>query len=160
MATLETERSPIEQAMPTARPAICRAWSAARNTARVIEELTAGIANCDPALITVFVSSNLPYEDIVAPLSAIYPEVPLVGCTTAGSLTCDSYEADGSIAIAFDRAAFSFETCLLTALRRYSMAQGGEAIEAAYFRLLRTLDPERANYFALLLVAGREVGRE
>src|SRR3546814_4602059 len=100
MATLETERSPIEQAMPTARPAICRAWSAARNPARVIEELTAGIANCDPALITVFVSSNLPYEDIVAPLSAIYPEVPLVGCTTAGSLTCDSYEADGSIAIA------------------------------------------------------------
>src|SRR3546814_10187119 len=77
MATLETERSPIEQAMPTARPAICRAWSAARNPARVIEELTAGIANCDPALITVFVSSNLPYEDIVAPLSAIYPEVPL-----------------------------------------------------------------------------------
>src|SRR3546814_20126742 len=65
MATLETERSPIEQAMPTARPAICRAWSAARNPARVIEELTAGIANCDPALITVFVSSNLPYEDIV-----------------------------------------------------------------------------------------------
>src|SRR3546814_6986342 len=82
MATLETERSPIEQAMPTARPAICRAWSAARNPARVIEELTAGIANCDPALITVFVSSNLPYEDIVAPLSAIYPAVPLVGCTT------------------------------------------------------------------------------
>src|SRR3546814_18853987 len=93
-----TEGSHIEQANPTARPAIWRAWSAARNPARVIEELTAGIANCDPALITVFVSSNLPYEDIVAPLSAIYPEVPLVGCTTAGSLTCDSYEADGSIA--------------------------------------------------------------
>jgi hypothetical protein len=120
----------------------------------VIEELTAGIAGCDPALITVFVSSNLPYEDIVAPLSAAYPDVPLVGCTTAGSLTCESYEADGSIAVAFDRAAFSFETCLLTSLRSYSMAQGGEAIEAAYFRLLRKLEPERENFFAMLLVDG------
>src|SRR3546814_1568872 len=94
--------------------------SAARNPALVIAELTAGIADCDPALIAVFVSSNLPYEDIVAPLSAAYRGVPLVGCTTAGSLTCESYEADGSIAIAFDRAAFSFETCLLTALRSRS----------------------------------------
>src|SRR3546814_11091773 len=82
MATLETERSPIEQAMPTERPAICRAWSAARNPARVIEELTAGIANCDPALITVFVSSNLPSEDILAPLSDISPEGPLAACPT------------------------------------------------------------------------------
>src|SRR3546814_13542651 len=93
MATLETERPPIEQATPTARPAICRAWSAARNPARVTEELTAGIATCDPALITVFVSSNLPYEAIVAPLSHISPELPLVGCTTAGRLPCDRTKA-------------------------------------------------------------------
>src|SRR3546814_13323772 len=98
------------------------AWSAARNPARVIEELTAGIANCDPALITVFVSSNLPYEDIVALLSATYPEVPLVGCITAGSLTCDSYEAAGSPAHAFARAALSSATYLITVLRHFSVA--------------------------------------
>src|SRR3546814_18136912 len=34
------------------------------------------------------------------------------------------------------------------------MAQGGEAIEAAYFRLLRKLEPERENFFAMLLVDG------
>src|SRR3546814_10137767 len=111
MATLESDRS-ADVAATAARPAIARAWSAARNPALVIAELTAGIADCDPALIAVFVSSNLPYEDIVAPLSAAYPGVPLVGCTTAGSLPCESYEADGSIAIAFDRAAFSFDTWL------------------------------------------------
>jgi hypothetical protein len=162
MATLETDRDGTDpgaaERTPAphmgARPAIARAWSAARNPVRVIEELNAGITDCDPALITLFVSSNLPYEDIVAPLSAAYPGVPLVGCTTAGSLTRESYEADGSIAIAFDRAAFSFETCLLTSLRTYSMAQGGEAIEAAYFRLLRKLEPERENFFAMLLVDG------
>ena len=162
MATLETDRSttelgnesPTAPAAKPARPAIARAWSAARNPARVIEELSAGITGCDPALITVFVSSNLPYEDIVAPLSAAFPDVPLVGCTTAGSLTRESYEADGSIALSFDRASFSFETCLLTSLRNYSMAQGGEAIEAAYFRLLRKLEPERENFFAMLLVDG------
>jgi len=154
MATMESERTAIESTGPTGRPVICRAWSAARNPALVIEDLRAGIAGCEPALITVFVSSNLPYEDIVTPLSASYPGVPLVGCTTAGSLTCDSYEAGGSIAIAFDRAAFSFETCLLASLRNYSMAQGGEAIEAAYFRLLRKLEPERENFFAMLLVDG------
>lgn len=155
MASMTTDAPPVaERPAAKARPAIARAWSAARNPARVIEELHAGICGCDPALITVFVSSNLPYEDIVAPLSEAFPGVPLVGCTTAGSLTCESYEADGSIAIAFDRAAFGFETCLLTNLRDFSMAQGGEAIEAAYFRLLRKLEPERENFFAMLLVDG------
>ncbi len=87
MATMSTEPGAAERHAATARPAIARAWSAARNPARVIEELCAGITDCDPALITVFVSSNLPYEDIVGPLSQAFPEVPLVGCTTAGSLT-------------------------------------------------------------------------
>src|SRR3546814_20851279 len=105
MATLESDRS-ADVAATAARPAIARAWSAARNPALVIAELTAGIAACDPALIAVFVSSNLPYEDIVAPLPAAYRRVPLVGCTTAGSLPCDSYAAAAPIAIAFDRAAF------------------------------------------------------
>src|SRR3546814_18548330 len=107
MATRESDR-PADVAATAARPAIARAWSAARNPALVIAELTAGIADCDPALIAVFVSSNLPSEDIVAPLSAAYRGVPLVGCTTAGRLTCGSYEATGPIAIAFDRPAPRF----------------------------------------------------
>ena len=52
MATLETDRSASDlgtdhtagPAAKPARPAIARAWSAARNPARVIEELSAGFA--------------------------------------------------------------------------------------------------------------------
>lgn len=136
------------------RPIVARAWSSARDADEAIAELKGGISGCDAALIAVFVSSNLPYAEIVKSLSAAYPDAKLVGCTTAGSLTPDGYEADGSIVIAFDRSAFSFETCLLTDLRNYSMAGGGEAIERSYFHLLRQLEPERENFFAMLLIDG------
>ncbi|WP_099867525.1 FIST N-terminal domain-containing protein [Pararhizobium haloflavum] len=134
--------------------ALRKAWSGARNPAHVLKDLIAGISVGDPAMIALFVSSSLPYEEIVGPLSAAFPGVPLVGCTTAGSLTEDCYEAGGAIAIAFDRSAFSFEVALLTNLRQYSVARGVEQIETAYFRLLRELDQDRSSLFAMLLVDG------
>lgn len=134
--------------------AIRRAWSGARNPSRVLDELVAGIGASDPAMIALFVSSSLPYEEVVEPLARAFPDTLLVGCTTAGSMTQDCYESGGAIAIAFDKATFSFETCLLTNLREFSMARGGELIETAYYKLLRELDPDRSNLFAMLLVDG------
>lgn len=136
------------------RPIVARAWSTARTPSIAIDELLAGIAGCDPALIAVFVSSSLPYDEIVRSLAAAYPSSRLAGCTTAGSLTPRTYEADGALVVAFDRSAFSFEVCLLTKLNEYAMAEGGRAIEAAYSQLLRQLEPERENFFAMLLVDG------
>lgn len=148
------ELAELRDASTNARPVIARAWSGSRKPECIIEELTAGIAGCDPTLIATFISSSLPYEEVVQPLSEAFPHATLVGCTTAGSLTRDCYEAGGAIAVAFDRASFSFETCSLPNLRNYSMKRGGEAIETAYYRLLRELEPERANLFAMLLVDG------
>ena len=138
----------------TRAPVVFRAWSKSRNPVRMLEELKRGLGDCDPALIALFVSSNLPYEDVVGPLAAAYPQAELVGCTTAGSLTSSYYEGDGAVAVAFDRSAFSFEICLLQKLGSFSMAASGEAIEAAYFQLLRKLDPDQQNFFAMLLVDG------
>lgn len=136
------------------RPIVAKAWSSARQPAEIIGELMSGIVGCNPTLIAVFISSSLPYGEIVKPLAAAYPDATLVGCTTAGSLTPEGYEAEGAILIAFDGAAFNFETCLLTDLRDFSMPSAGEAIETAYFQLLRKLEPSRENFFAMLLVDG------
>ncbi|AXS39742.1 FIST N-terminal domain-containing protein [Breoghania sp. L-A4] len=133
---------------------VARAWSQSRQPERIIAELMLGMRGCNPALITLFVSSNLPYEEILDALTKEYPGTKVVGCTTAGSLTATRYEADGAIAVGFDRSAFTFETCLLTNLRDYSMAGSGEAIEQVYFDLLRRLEPGRDNFFAMLLVDG------
>lgn len=148
------EQAELPDAPTNAWPVVAKAWSGSRKPECIVEDLTAGIAGCSPTLIAVFISSSLPYEEVVRPLSEAFPDATLVGCTTAGTLTQDSYEAGGAIAVAFDRASFSFETCLLTNLRNYSMERGGETIEAAYYRLLRELEPERANLFAMLLVDG------
>ncbi len=136
------------------RPIVARAWSESRQAARIVDDLVSGIAKCDPTLIATFISSSLPYEQVVGPLSEAFPNATLVGCTTAGSLTRDGYAAGGAIAVAFDRAAFTFETCLLTGLRNFSVARGCESIETAYSRLLRELEPDRANLFAMLLIDG------
>ncbi|WP_319772195.1 FIST N-terminal domain-containing protein [Breoghania sp.] len=133
---------------------VYRAWSKSRNPVRMLEELKQGLGPCNPALIALFVSSNLPYEDVVGPLAAAYPQSQLVGCTTAGSLTATSYEGDGAVAVAFDHSAFSFQICPLTHLNAFSMAESGEAIETAYFSLLQELTPDQKNFFAMLLVDG------
>jgi hypothetical protein len=136
------------------RPAIRRAWSGSRMPEGIVEELATGIVGCEPALIALFVSSAAPYDAVVRSLSARFPGVPLIGCTTAGSLTEQRYEADGAIVLAFDRSAFSFEICLLENLKQFSIPRGGELIETAYFRLLRELEQDRSNLFAMLLVDG------
>ncbi|WP_404863580.1 FIST signal transduction protein [Georhizobium sp. MAB10] len=136
------------------RPAIRRAWSGSRMPEGIVEELATGIFGCEPALIALFVSSAAPYDAVVRSLSARFPGVPLIGCTTAGSLTEQRYEADGAIVLAFDRSAFSFEICLLENLKHFSIPRGGELIETAYFRLLRELEQDRSNLFAMLLVDG------
>jgi hypothetical protein len=143
-----------QRGMTKARPVVARAWSTADTPSAAIDELMAGIAGCDPALLAVFVSSSLPYDEIVRSLASAYPDARLVGCTTAGSLTPSTYEADGALVVAFDRHSFSFEVCLMADLKDYSMAEGGDAIEAAYSQLLRQLEPERENFFAMLLVDG------
>ncbi len=144
----------LNQAQAVPRPRIARAWSSATDPARITTDLTVGIAGSDPSLIAVFVSASLPYQDIIAPISAAFPDVTVVGCTTAGSLTPDCYVAGGAVAVAFDRATFSFETCVLTDLRSYSVVHGREAIETAYYHLLRSLEPDQTNLFAMLLVDG------
>jgi hypothetical protein len=143
------ESAPVET-----RSALCTASTSARQPSRIIQELSAGLRGCDAALIAVFVSSSLPYQDVVEGLSAAWPGVPFVGCTTAGSLAPDQYEAGGAIAIAFDRSAFSFEVCRLGNLRHFSTARGGALIENAYYRLLREVDQDRSNLFAMLLIDG------
>lgn len=150
--TAELAKDGARSARP--RPVIARAASESRHPERIIADLTLGLKHCSPALIALFVSSNLPYEEIVEALSAAYPNATLVGCTTAGCLTDERYDADGAIALGFDRSAFSFETCLIENLRDYSMAASGEAIEQVYFDLLRRLEPGRDNFFAMLLVDG------
>lgn len=137
-----------------ARPIVARSWTTARQPAAAIEELLAGIAGSDPVLVAVFVSSSLPYEEIVASLASAYPDARLIGCTTAGSLTPSTYDADGALVLAFDRNAFSFEICLLSNLDDYSMSEAGDIIEAGYSQLLRQLEPDRENFFAMLLVDG------
>lgn len=122
--------------------------------AAAVTELRSHLGDLDPSLLAVFVSASFPYGQIAAGLTALYPQATLVGCTTAGALSSEVYEADGIVVVAFDRKVFSFAVSALTDLANYSMADGGRAIESAYFELLRQIEPEHENFFAMLLVDG------
>lgn len=138
----------------TPRSVVATGWSSDPDPTVAVAHLRAGLGDIDPALLAVFVSSNFPCAQIVATLTDLYPQTTLVGCTTAGALSPQAYKADGIVAVAFDRNAFSFSVSALTDLGNYSVADGGKAIETAYFELLHQLEPERENFFAMLLVDG------
>lgn len=139
-------------ASTSGRPSVARAWSVARQPAEIIRELMSGIAGCNPSLLAVFTSSGSSSAEILRPLAAAYPDAMLVGCTTAGSLAPGLYNGEGTVAIAFSSADFSFEVCLLNDLRNFSMAAAGAAVETAYFHLLHKREPDHENFFAMLLL--------
>src|SRR5690625_21687 len=138
----------------TARPVVVTASSSDREPATAVTQLRTRLGDIDPSLLAVFVSSSFPYAQIVPALTHLYPHTTIVGCTTAGALSAEVYEADGIAVVAFDRSVFSFSVSALTNLGSYSMAEGGRAIETAYFELLRKLEPEHENFFAMLLIDG------
>jgi hypothetical protein len=64
------------------------------------------IAGKDPRLLLVFASDSLDLDGLLAGARAVAPDVPLIGCSTAGEISTEGPQDEGVVAIAFGGAGF------------------------------------------------------
>lgn len=65
----------------------------------VEEAVSAALRGPDPKLVIVFCSSDLDVDRVAAEIRVLTPDVPMIGCTTAGEISADSV-SDGSLSVA------------------------------------------------------------
>ena len=71
------------------------------------------LAADDYALVTLFVSSDADFANIVDAASRAFPETEVVGCTTAGEISATGYTEGQIVAAALPRSTFSASTLLI-----------------------------------------------
>ena len=81
-----------------------------------VAEIAATIAPTGLCFLLVFPHDGLDPAELAPALSERFPGIPVFGCTTAGQITPDGYEAGALLVIAFPRAHFHCASLLIQPL--------------------------------------------
>jgi hypothetical protein len=136
------------------------AQSCARAAGDAVREFGAGVAQDDLSLVVFFCSAEYDRDELGAAMAAVFPGVPVVGCTTAGEIGpagCRDHSISGA---SFTAAACTAVIGSLEGLGRFRTADG-VSLARDLRRRLKDAAPQAAapNCFAFLLVDGL-FGRE
>lgn len=85
-----------------------------------VEEAAAAIQPCDACFVMAFVPNALDLDETISALDIRLGGVPVFGCTTAGQITSEGYEADALLLLAFPKANFRCASTLLDRLNPLS----------------------------------------
>jgi hypothetical protein len=122
------------------------------DVAAAAESLLAALAPADPALVLLFASPSAVLPALAAALRAGLPKAcKVVGCSSAGELSCEGYSNGTAVAIGFPTASFRAETLVLDELTRLPVSTWMSGLRelVVHFRP----DPAR-RLFGVLLVDG------
>jgi hypothetical protein len=89
----------------------------------------AAIGGGDPRLLLVFASDALDLSGVVAGVHAVAPEVPLIGCSTAGEIATEGPGDESVVAIGFGGGGFAAATAAGSAASGHLREAGAEAAE-------------------------------
>lgn len=100
--------------------------SRAADPAKAVAELAAAIAGTELAGALLFCSHGYPREALAHELGTRLPQVPVIGCTSAGELTDRGYDTESMVLIGFPADSFSMATMRFDDLDRFDAqeAQG------------------------------------
>jgi hypothetical protein len=131
------------------------ASSVAPTAAEAVREVVDGLGALDAATVVFFASPALDADAVAAGLGDRFPDVPVVGCTTAGEFTERRTATGGLAAIALPRGAV-FRAAMAMAYLSGGVADGVRAavrsIEHQLGSQLRDLDPR--SYVGIVLIDG------
>ena len=113
------------------------AVSHAGRAVEAVAEIAAAIEPAGLCFILVFPHDGLDPTALATALTQRFPSVPVFGCTTAGQITPDGYEAGALLVIAFPRAHFHCASLLIQPLAPLSIeaiAMEARRLEAQFRR--------------------------
>ena len=131
------------------------AQSCASDARQAVEELHAGIAQEDMAVVVFFCSSGYDREALADEMNRQFPGVQVVGCTTAGEIGPLGYREQGLVGASFPAATCSAVSGHLDHLQQFEIKQG-LVLAQEMLGQLESAAPAAGpdNIFAFLLIDG------
>lgn len=132
--------------MPSAHAPASEPW-------RALRELRALLGGDRCALVVLFASPAADREELARAAAQTFPDVPVVGCTTAGEIASNGYAEHEIVAVGFRASHFRASVALISDLSCFEP----EAAAAQAVRLRSELGPEMPDWrweFAFLLIDG------
>lgn len=140
---------------------ICRAHTFAADARVAASDFHAAVAGNDPAMVLFFCSSDYDLDALADELQALFGDIPLVGCTTAGEIGPAGYRQDGLSGLSFSRRDFSCLAGCLDGLAQFEMRRGQAFVEDLLMRFLQGLpDSSERQNFAFQIIDGLSVREE
>jgi len=135
--------------------------SCASDARTAVREFYAGVVEPDAELVVFFCSSNYDLDALAAEMNALFGDVPVVGCTTAGEIGPAGYRAHTLSGASFPAGACTAVSGRLGDLQRFAVADGQNFAQALRHELSsRAPQADGHNSFALLLIDGLSIREE
>ena len=135
--------------------------SCASDARTAVQEFHAGVAGPDSELVLFFCSSNYDLDALAAEMNALFGDLPVVGCTTAGEIGPAGYHAHTLSGVSFPRGACTAVSGRLANLQRFAVAEGRDFAQTLRCELTsRAPQADGHNSFALLLIDGLSIREE
>ncbi|SOD92590.1 NahK/ErcS family hybrid sensor histidine kinase/response regulator [Caenispirillum bisanense] len=118
-------------------------------------------AVADPALVVLFVPSRLDRHATAAAVREAFSGVPVIGCTTAATLSPAGFEGAALAGFALARAEATVVTRRLDDLDRFTMKDGYDAAQSLLWELSGAAPgADDTNTFAFLTIDGLSLAEE
>ena len=138
---------------------ILRTGEVRATTTAPIRQMSEVIGPGPFSLITLFVTPNTDFAEVMREARAIYPGTDVVGCTTAGELCASGYEEDMIVGVGFPVADFVTTSLLIEDINALDVQSTIDRITLQRMSLLdRT--PDFENSFAFLVVDGLSLSED
>jgi len=132
--------------------------SQATSAATAVAEFHAQVAQAELAAVLFFCSPSYNLEALAEAMREHFPEVTLVGCTTAGEIGPLGYAKRSLSGVSFAAGNFTADASLLPCLADFEIADGQEFAKAALNRLEQ--QTSEGKRFAMLLIDGLSLREE
>ena len=134
---------------------IKRGFSQQTGARQAVAELRAQIQQPDPALVVFFCSAEYDRDELAAAMREAFPDLPVVGCTTAGEITPVGYRRGTLTGISLSRQVCRAEVVLVEQLDTFAFSRGLDAVRSLCTTMAAAVGPGfAARSFAMLMVDG------
>jgi hypothetical protein len=143
------------------RPHILRAQSSAKDARTAVREFHAAVFQPNMSLVVFFCSSHYNLDELASEMNALFPNVLVVGCTTAGEIGPSGYIENSLTGASFPSNGFTVVASRYSNVQHFDDAKG-QAFVNDLLQKLEALAPDTdsRNSFAFSLIDGLSLREE
>ena len=142
---------------------VARAGSEQQDPVRAAAEIYRALAPCEPTCVVFYCCTRYPLELLARELSRYFPDITVIGCTSAGEITPLGYKKHSISAFGLSQSLFAVESVLIENLAAFTKSDADTLVDGMLNNLRKkavTSSPIDKQCFALSLLDGLSVREE